>query len=168
MKRAKSWLALLLLLHVAVHPFLCTEAPQTMASEPDTFSAQWAGIVPQHLGSGTFLIWAETATKLYGHRDARIAFIVDFWLYAMRFQSFKNFANTAARHCDVSGEVLATGDHTRLAKGGKPHGLRLVELMVLKCRNPENAIDHRRWQSLLFYIYGIRARNRDRFRERAF
>jgi hypothetical protein len=124
--------------------------------------------VPQHLGSGLFLIWAEPATKLCGNCDARIAFIVDFWLYAVRFQQFKNFANAAARHCDVSGEVLATGDDTRLAKGGKPHGLRLVELRVLKCRNPENAIDHRRWQSLLFYVYEIRARDRDRFRERAF
>jgi hypothetical protein len=86
----------------------------------------------------------------------------------VRVQQFKNFANAAARHGDVSGEVLATGDDTRLAKGGKPHGLRLVELWVLKCRNPENAIDHRRRQSLFFYVYEIRARDRDRFRERAF
>jgi len=43
MKRTKSWLALLLLLQVVVHPLLHVAAPQAMASEPDTLSATVGG-----------------------------------------------------------------------------------------------------------------------------
>ena len=77
---------------------------------------------------------------------------MDFWLYAVRVQQFKNFANAAARHCDVSGEVLATGDvDTRLCQRWKaawpaPCRTRGFENAAIR----RNAIDHRRRQSLVF------------------
>jgi len=42
-KRITSWLALLLLLHIVVHPLLHVDALQAMASGPNTLSAAVAG-----------------------------------------------------------------------------------------------------------------------------
>lgn len=43
MKKTRTWLALFLLLHVAIHPLLHVEPLQVMASGPDTLSAAVAG-----------------------------------------------------------------------------------------------------------------------------
>jgi hypothetical protein len=42
-------------------------------------------------------------------------------------------------------EFLAACDHTRLVKRREPHSLSLVELRILKGRQPEQSIEHGWW-----------------------
>ena len=56
---------------------------------------------------------------------------------------------TAARQADVLRMVFGTGDDARLVVGRQTHRLRLVELGILKCRQPKQSIAQARRQPVL-------------------
>ena len=63
------------------------------------------------------------------------------------------------------GKVFPARNHPWLAKGGEPHRLGFVELGVLEGRQPKQAIQHARGQTLLLDIEKVGADNLNSFRK---
>jgi len=96
---------------------------------------------------------------------AREPFFANFGPNVMRAQKGHYLSQTPARHGNVMGEILAARDYARFGICRKPHRLRLVKLRGLECRQPEQTIQHGRWQALLVHVKKIRADDLCRFRE---
>ena len=89
------------------------------------------------LRDGFLLERPKLTLELRFNRRARVPFVPNFGPDLVRLEKSQGLRQTSARHGDMLGEFLAACDHTWLVVRREPHRLSLVELWVLKCRQPE-------------------------------
>ena len=79
---------------------------------------------------------------LKGHvqRSTGVAFVSNRRANAEGLERLSHLVETASRKTDVMRVVLGAGDDARLVVRRQPHRLRLVELRILKRRQPEQAV----------------------------
>ena len=107
----------------------------------------------------------KLAIEFHCNRGTCEPLVPNFGPDVVRLKKSQYLRKTSPRHGNVLGEILTTCNHARLVICRKPHRLRLVKLGVLKCRLPEQTIQHGRRQTLLFHVKEIRTDDLHRFRE---
>src|SRR5437773_5769309 len=122
-------------------------------------SAEDALVVRGDFRNGFLLERPELSLELGVNTRPREPFVANLGPNLVRLQKSQCLRQTPTRHSDVLGEFLTACDHTRLVVRGEPHRLRLVELGVLKCCQPEQPIQHGWWEIPLFHVNKIRASN---------
>ena len=98
--------------------------------------AEDAFIMPDELARRLPVGRAEAALELHFDRLARVPLVPN----SGRTRAPREvpcLRQAASRQRDVLGKFLAARDHPRLVIGREPHRLSLVELRVLKRRQPE-------------------------------
>ena len=110
-------------------------------------SGQHAIIVGFDRSDGGRLYVVQCAEKFEVQWPTRIAFIFELRRGSVQLQQFDSFVEAATRQADVVRMKLSTRDDARLAEHWQPHGLRAIELWVLKCRDPDELGHHRRRQA---------------------
>src|ERR1019366_6204346 len=136
--------------------------PERRGSAQDTF------VVGGDLRDGFLLERPKLPPELRFNRRARVSFVPNFGPDLVRLEKRQGLRQASTRHSDVLGKFLAACDHTRLVVRRESHRLSLVELGVLKCRQPEQSIQHGRWQILLFHVNEVRANDLNSFWQRPF
>lgn len=101
---------------------------------------QHAGVVGEECVRRDLLVTPQFSLKGQIERAAGLAFVAKGWANPKVFERAFRFVETASWKTNVLGVVLGAGDHTRLVLRRQPHRRRLVELGVLKRRQPEQAI----------------------------
>ena len=102
--------------------------------------AEYANIVRQHGGNGIFLIWPQGSDELHVDRRAVYPFVMYVAADAVASKQFLCGVQAATRKTDVLGEVFSTADDPGLVPNRHAHGLRPVELRVLKGREANQAV----------------------------
>ena len=102
--------------------------------------AEYANIVRQHGDNGVFLIWRQGSGELHVDRRAVYPFVMYLATDAIASKQFLCGVQAATRKTDVLGEVLSTADDPWFVPNRHAHGLRPVELRVLKGRQTKQPI----------------------------
>jgi hypothetical protein len=105
--------------------------PERRRSTEDTF------VIGGDLRHGFLLEGPKLTLELRLNRRARVPFVPYLGPDLMRFEESQGLRQTSTRHSDMLDKFRAACDHTRLVVCREPHGLRLVELWVLKGRKPK-------------------------------
>ena len=123
---------------------------------------QDAGVVGQHGGGRHLLLGAKLAVK--GHRNGRpqVALIIDRGLDAEAPQQAFGIFQTSPRKPDELRTVLHVVDDSRFPPGGEAHGLRAVELGVLKRRQAHQPGDDAGWEVRLRDVDAVAENDVDR------
>ncbi len=97
----------------------------------------------------------ELTIEFHFYRHAAEPLILNYRPNVVRLQKGHDVCQTTPRNGNVPGKILTTCDHARFCVGRKPHRLRLVELWILKCCQPEEPVQHGGRQALLLHIKKI-------------
>ena len=89
------------------------------------------------LRDGFLLERPKLTPELGFNRRACVSFVPHFGPNLVCLEKCHALRQASTRHSDVLGKFLAACDHTRLVVRRESHRLSLVELGVLKCRQPE-------------------------------
>ena len=130
-----------------------------------SWSTENAVVVDSDSCDSLFLDGPKLTIEFHCDRCACEPFVPNFGPDVVHPQKGHYLRQTPARYGNVLGEILAARDHARFGICRKPHRLRLVKLRVLECRQPEQTIQHGRWQALLFHVKKIRADDLHSFRQ---
>ena len=93
--------------------------------------------MPGELLDSLLLAGPKLSLEVHFDRLARVTFIPNFGPDLVRFEKCQRLRQAASRHRDVLGEFLTARDHTRFVISREPHRLSLVELGILKRRQPQ-------------------------------
>lgn len=107
----------------------------------------------------------KLSVKLNFDRHPGKPLIANLRLDAMCFEQRNSVSEATPRQSDVVGEIIAARDHTRLPVSRQTHCLRLIELWILECGQPKQAIEHRGRQVFLFDVDEICTNDLNAFRK---
>jgi hypothetical protein len=124
--------------HQRTHPALRDEAGRDHGLAECRRGGEHAAIVRQQRPCGQHLLGPKVAVKTYPiQRLATAALVAQRRSHAEVFQRSKRIVQATAWQPKMLWEVLGAADDMRLPMHGQPHGVRPVELGVLKCREPQ-------------------------------
>ena len=125
-----------------------------------------AGVVGQHLACGRLLLRSQLPLKRHIQRLAGEAFVANVDLDLQIGKQALHFLETSSRQGEMMRVILGAGNNPWLAVRRQTHGLRFVELRILKRRNPEQSIPQRRWQPVLLDVDLVAKRQFQSLRQR--
>ena len=125
-------------------------------------------VVIDDLPNGVLLDRPKLTIEIHFDRHTVEPLILNYRPNVVRLQKGHDVCQTTPRNGNVPGKILPTCDHARFCVGRKPHRLRLVELWILKCCQPEEPVQHGGRQALLLHIKKICADDCNGCRERPF
>ena len=106
-------------------------------------------LVCQHCVCGHVLLGSEVPLEGHTQRSARVTLVANDCASAHVGERLAKIVEAPARETDVTRVILSAGDDARLVVGRQPHRLRLVELGILKRRQPKDPVSETRVQSFL-------------------
>jgi hypothetical protein len=109
---------------------------------------QHADLVPQHCVRSCLLFRSERSLKGHMQGLAIAPLVTHDSPYVQIRQKLLHIIHAAARQPNVLRIVLGARDDTRLVVCWKAHGLRFVELGILKGRQAEQPVPQSRWQAV--------------------
>src|SRR5271166_833516 len=101
------------------------------------------------LGDCFVLAKAQGSVKLDVNGLARKTLVANGRFDLVAFKKSDDLVKTSSRQSQMTWKVFAASDDPGLVECGQPHGLRFVELGVLKRYDPEQPVHHLRWKALL-------------------
>ena len=101
---------------------------------------QNARVMPEQRFSGSLLIGPQCAMKSNLQRHAVEAFIAENRLNVERPKHCLNFIQTPSRQSEVLWVILSARNDSWLAVGRQSHGLRAIELGILKCGQTQQSV----------------------------
>ena len=99
-----------------------------------------SGVVSQERVRRNLLITTQLPLEGQIQRATGVAFVANSRANAEVCEREAHLVETAPWNTNVMGVVLGAGDDARLVVRRQPHRLRLVELRILECRQPEQAV----------------------------
>ena len=87
---------------------------------------------------GLLLIWSKRTVERHVDWFAQTAFVANGEVNLQLREQFAQIVQTTSRQADVSRVVLGARHDARLAVRGQSHRLGLVELRILKRRQPND------------------------------
>jgi hypothetical protein len=120
--------------HERVHAALSDQPSGDYSLSKCGCRSQHSSVVAQHRGSGSFLLRAKLPMERHIETTAMVTLVTHDRLDAKIVERPANVFETAARKAYVTRMILSARDDPRLAVRGQPHGLRFVELRILKGR----------------------------------
>ena len=123
-----------------VHTALSDEPGRVHGFAEGRRSRQNTGVVRQHGGGRRLLIGPQLAAKGHVQRNTGIAFIAKDRFDFQRSKQLLHLVQTTTWQCKMLGMIFRAMDDPRLVVSRQTHGLRAVELRVLKRGQPEQTI----------------------------
>src|ERR1700739_774968 len=99
-------------------------------------------LVDQHYRDSVFLFRPQLAIEANIDVLPCRPFVLDFYLYRMRFKELANLFYAASWKANVLGEDLSTRNNPRLSVCGQPHRLSPIEFGVLESSHANQTIHH--------------------------
>src|SRR5665213_1238151 len=93
----------------------------------------------QRLGR-CLLLWAQDAAERNFQRNTAISFIPENHLDVERLKRLSNFIKTSAWKSEMLWQILGASHDSRFVVGRQPHGLRAIELRILKRGQKEQSV----------------------------
>src|SRR5258708_2242055 len=120
-------------------------------------SAENSFVVDADPSDSLLLAGSKLTIEFRCDRCACEPLVPSFGTDVVRPQKFQYLRQASPRHSNVLREILTTCDDAWLFICRKSHRLRLVQLRILECRQPEQTIQHGWRQASLFHVKKIRA-----------